>query len=785
MMRSLRGITFLLLLLFLVVGQGAKAQQPAPAENVSVVLVIDSSGSMKTNDPTDLRFTAAKLFISLLDLKDSVSIVNFASRSHVLVDLVRIGAEREKEPLMKKLEGIEAKGNTHMLAAMKDALALLSKDTSPNDKFVVFLTDGEPHPDNWDKMSDNEKRSYVEETLKVAGEIGRPILSIAFTKEAYVPFLEDVSRISKGKLFFAATSRELPEVYEEVFGHLKDRMIFGPGFVKAPTSVKFAIDPFVKKVSFVVVKPESVAVKILTPGERALDLNDPRVTRFLDPRFETVTIEDPAPGTWKVELSGSGEAHVKAIVKSKLRILSPSPLSPHPKGKPMLVAASLNELQPDGSYKRLVGERIFLAELTTPKGERLSLTLYDDGTHGDRTMGDGIFSALYIPELEGPFNILFQTWEGPIPVRSERTIWVLLFPELVVDSPKEKEYELTEPSLILKAHLELEGKPFTLEGARVVAKVRRPDGSMETLTLLKKDGFYEAAFTPTEGKHEVTFTLEGVYKKTPFTDSKGVSFGVKLLVPTIFIHLGEVNLGRVDGLKEGKVITFTVESSSPHEESLTASVPEFENLRVSLEPSRIPPRGKVDVKLTISAVPPFKLSPFKAMDCKGSIVFSSRAGVVISPTSKFPLRFHIPSLWEIYRIWAFLVVLLLLGTVILGRKVAEKMKGPLLTGTLLYWTEATKGSPAMVNLDEFKKKVIIIGQDPGCDIFLPDPSLSPKHAQLRARKEEEQVVVELDPLEDSEIYVGFRRLTTPITLRHEDEFRMGDYTFKYLKEETF
>ncbi len=784
MMRSLRWLALLLLLLLLAVGQGAKAQQPAPAENVSVVLVVDSSGSMKTNDPTDLRFTAAKLFISLLDLKDSVGIVNFASRSHVLVDLVRIEAEREKEPLMKKLEGIEAKGNTHMLAALKDARTLLSKDTSPNDKFVVFLTDGEPHPDNWDKMSDDEKRNYIEETLKVVGEIDWPVLSIAFTKEAYVPFLEDVSRISKGKLFYAATPRELPEVYEEVFGHLKDRTIFGPGFVDAPTSVKFTIDPFVKKVSFVIVKPESVTVKILTPGERTLDLSDPKVVRFLTPRFETVTIEDPAPGTWTVELSGSGEAHVKAIVKSKLRILSPSPLSPHPKGKPMLVAASLNELQPDGSYKRLVGDRIFLAELTTPKGERLSLTLYDDGTHGDKMMGDGIFSTLYNPELEGPFNILFQTWEGPIPVRSERTIWVLPFPELIVDSPKGEEYELKEPSLAIKAHLELEGKPFTLEGAKVIAKVRRPDGSVETLALLERHGFYEAAFIPTEGKHEVTFTLEGIYKKTPFTDSKGVSFGVKFFIPTIFIRPGEVNLGRIDGLKEGKVITFTVESSSPHEELLTASVPEFENLRVSLEPNRIPPSGKVQVKLTISAVPPFKLSLFKAMDCKGSIVFSSRAGVVISP-AEVHLRFHIPSLWEIYRKWVFLAVLLLLSVIFGGRKVKQIMKGPLLTGTLLYWTEATKGSPTMVSLDELEKKAITIGQDPKCDICLPDPKLNPKHAQLRARKEEGEVVVELNPLEDSEIYIGFRRLTTSITLRHKDEFRMGDYTFKYLKEEAF
>jgi hypothetical protein len=766
----------------MVFGQGTKAQEPALVENVSVVLVIDSSGSMKTNDPTDLRFTAAKLFISLLDIGDLVGVINFASKSQVLVDLVGIEAEGEKGPLMKKLEGIEAKGNTHMLGAMRDALALLSKDTSPNDKFVIFLTDGEPHPDNWKTMSEDERRSYIEETLKVAGEIGWPILSIALTEEADVPFLEDVAKASKGRVFFAATSKELPEVYEEVFGHLKDRTIFGPGFVDAPTSVELAIDPFVKKVSFVVTKPEAVTVSVLTPGEKALDLDDPRVARFVDPRFETITVEDPAPGKWRVELGGSGEAHVKAIVKSRLRILSPLPFSPHPKDKPMLVAASLNELQPDGSYKLLVGDWIFLAELTTPTGEEISLTLYDDGTHGDKKRGDGIFSTVYETELKGPFNIVFKTWKEAIPVRSERTIWVEPFPKLVVDSPEEKEYELEKPSLTLRAHLELEGEPFVLEEAEVRAQVRRPDGTSETIVLAEKDGVYEAAFVPSEGEHNVTFTLDGVYKKTPFTETGEVSFDVKRIVPALLIHLDEVDLGRVDGFEEGRVITFTVESSSNREEILRASVPDFENIEVQLEPSQIPPREKVDVRLTVSAEPPFKLSPFKAIDYEGRIVFSSREGVVISP-DEVALKFRVPSLWEIYRKRIILAGFLILGAIITFKVIKGIIAPPLLTGTLLYWTEATKGSPEIIYLPDLEKREVTIGQDPGCDIYVPDPKLNPQHAKLTARKEDEEVVVELCPIGDSEVYKDFRSVTGPTPLRHEDEFRMGDYTFRYLKAE--
>jgi hypothetical protein len=44
-------------------------------------------------------------------------------------------------------------------------------------------------------------------------------------------------------------------------------------------------------------------------------------------------------------------------------------------------------------------------------------------------------------------------------------------------------------------------------------------------------------------------------------------------------------------------------------------------------------------------------------------------------------------------------------------------------------------------------------------------------------------VVELCPIGDSEVYKDFRSVTGPTPLRHEDEFRMGDYTFRYLKAE--
>ena len=49
------------------------ASAEAPPEGVSIMLILDNSGSMKTNDPNGLRFTAARLFLALLDEGDAAN----------------------------------------------------------------------------------------------------------------------------------------------------------------------------------------------------------------------------------------------------------------------------------------------------------------------------------------------------------------------------------------------------------------------------------------------------------------------------------------------------------------------------------------------------------------------------------------------------------------------------------------------------------------------------------------------------------------------------------------
>lgn len=136
----------------------ATAQQTGQAldsGNSDVVLIIDNSGSMKQNDPQNLRLAAAKLFIDLSDPRDKIGIVVLSDRMRtrsLTKNLVRIGSRQEIDELKGLVDALrnEPKGQeTHMGTALDLAYDLLDATPGSNRganqrQFVVLLSDGLP-----------------------------------------------------------------------------------------------------------------------------------------------------------------------------------------------------------------------------------------------------------------------------------------------------------------------------------------------------------------------------------------------------------------------------------------------------------------------------------------------------------------------------------------------------------------------------------------------------------------------------------------------------------------
>ena len=108
--------------------------------SMDVVLVMDSSGSMKKTDPLSLRIPAAKLFISLLGENDRAGVISFSDRSYPVIDLTPVGSENNKDKIFKAIEKISSNGlHTNLYHASNKCSDVLSKNNKTGSNQITLL----------------------------------------------------------------------------------------------------------------------------------------------------------------------------------------------------------------------------------------------------------------------------------------------------------------------------------------------------------------------------------------------------------------------------------------------------------------------------------------------------------------------------------------------------------------------------------------------------------------------------------------------------------------------
>ena len=605
----------------------ANAQVTAP-ENVSVILILDNSGSMESNDPDGLRFTAARLFASLLDVGDSIGVLTFSTDSHWITEgLVAIENNRQKSDLVTGVHPAAPDGYTDVKTAFDEVAKLLrSSDIPAENLTVVLLTDGKPE-------IAQPYMAYEDETLGVIRNLGLPVLSIALTPGAKTPFLNRVAAETGGAVIPAKTASDLLDAYLEVFGRVKDRTVIGAGTISAPgqavLNINPSLAPYLDQVSFIISKPSSVDDRLFGPGNRAItnDLSEVIFAVTEDARFAVVTLAQPAPGDWYFDLSGSGDAQVRAILHSRLRLAIDAPGGLHETGTSLPIVVRLVEEQRNGEIISILGEADFSALITRPDGAQESLDrFYDDGTHGDQQAGDGRYTRLYMnTDQPGTYAIALQGWKGVVPVSRNTYVEAVEFPEIILNAPLDSYYDIRDTDLLLQIHLE-GGDPGILDAGGVIAWVTAPSGNTHEVPLSEAGGAYSGNFRPVEdGLYIVTFTPQNAsYQGLPYTHTLETSFEVRI-IPQITLMQSEFDFGAVEiGVsKAGLELQLPLRSSSPGDETISIRLEGLDQFKLSEEDMQqmIAPGENT---LRISLLPSMTLTPGVFV---GQVVFSAQEGV--------------------------------------------------------------------------------------------------------------------------------------------------------------
>jgi hypothetical protein len=287
------------------------APPPPPGEcteNVDVALIIDSSGSMSWNDPQNLRKEAAKNFVTAMQDKDQVAVVDFSS------DLPGGGDARVLFPLAPRTSdtsAIEAAiaqtgayNATNVRAGVQKGFEQLDGSTRPNAKAAILLSDGEH----------NTGGDYTDADHQPFKDNGWPIYTVGLHVggTAGETLLRDIAQDTGGQYFNLTDAGQLVAAYNDI----RSRVQCGetqlentlPVALGQTAEVVAAIPPGQTSAAFLSNWAGStVDMTLVDPNGRIIgpDSTDPDVAHIKGLVSELYRITNPVPGTWTIRLYGA------------------------------------------------------------------------------------------------------------------------------------------------------------------------------------------------------------------------------------------------------------------------------------------------------------------------------------------------------------------------------------------------------------------------------------------------------------------------------------------------
>lgn len=378
----------------------AATVMPAFASSPShdaVVLLFDTSGSMRDNDPDCIRGDATRLLVSLLDEGDRLSIAEFGDGVRELTSgWLHVGSAAEKaKQLAQRCQAGD--DYTNVVEALEHALELVEglgaegrRATPPT---VILLTDGQ------DTAPDSERPTRMrrlDSVLEALAEYGVRVHSVALSNAADRTLLARIQNATGGDVNFADQPEDLLGSFFDLSRMLGRRWLIQDSDVAAgelqvtvPSWVRSGVALFVPRRA-----PRGV---LSTEGREAMEGPTYQILRMDPLAAGSLELQVPEPGG-RVVLDARGSIRLRLELGERI-----------PSEVPFQCFARL--LTPDdkalGTPEFLQAFRVFVrGNWVGVQGEQ---PLYDNGRHDDGKPGDGVFGGTCLvgtPPPDEPAEII-------------------------------------------------------------------------------------------------------------------------------------------------------------------------------------------------------------------------------------------------------------------------------------------------------------------------------------------------------------------------------------------
>ena len=265
--------------------------------DLSLALVIDASGSMATNDPEDRRLDAGVASLNVALDSDEIGVVAFAGSVVRLEDPQPVGPNRAS--LEESIRQIHAFGTTNLAGAAIEACDVMD-DANGRDRASILLTDGRPTIGGYADQHDCARPDW-------------PIFTIGLGDDVDDALLRQIADETGGTYTKLTDATNLTCVFIQIRAELAGTSTSdceSNGTIAQGQTIEFeeqVLAPLHQLTVSNVWVGSDIEMTLTSPSGRRIDRDslDPDVDVSVSPTSETISVDDPEQGTWKVSLFGA------------------------------------------------------------------------------------------------------------------------------------------------------------------------------------------------------------------------------------------------------------------------------------------------------------------------------------------------------------------------------------------------------------------------------------------------------------------------------------------------
>jgi len=282
-----------------------------------VRLLIDISGSMKQNDPNNLRIPALQLVTNLMPQGAEAGVWAFGRYINMLVPLAEVDSQWHNKATSAATKINSAGLFTNIGDVLQKSSFGWNEVNAKEKRSLILLTDGMVDISKDDKVNAQERKRIINQVLPRLKKAKVTVHTIALSQNADHELLKTLATETDGWYQAVDSADELQKVFLKIFEQSAARDSL------PLTDNVFKVDASIEEMTLLVFKKDpNKKTRLITPDESVIEgpSSNGEVRWFSTEGYDLITIQKPQSGDWKIDADVDPDNRVMVVSKLGLHV---------------------------------------------------------------------------------------------------------------------------------------------------------------------------------------------------------------------------------------------------------------------------------------------------------------------------------------------------------------------------------------------------------------------------------------------------------------------------------